>query len=304
MKKSLTTASLALAIITVLSVATLAQAADENSSAPLGGGSLLSSGNGTSAQPIEVSADQSLEWHQEENLYVARGHATAKRGDTTIAADVLTAYNRKGTDGGSQLYKLTAEGNVHIYSPKQEAFSEHAVYDMDQKTATLTGQGLMFKTATDTVTARDAIEYHEDTQEAVARGNAQSVREGMKVNADTLTAKFVKGADGQTVIDRIGAERNVIIVTTTDVVRSDTAVYFPAKDHALLNGNVKITRGTNQLEGDSADIDFKTGLSKIVNKGNGRVHGLFTPNESGNKAKGDKGGDASPLAIKSKAAKQ
>src|SRR5262245_23606674 len=36
-------------------------------------------GNG----PLEITADKSLEWHQQEHKYLARGAATATRGDVT-----------------------------------------------------------------------------------------------------------------------------------------------------------------------------------------------------------------------------
>jgi lipopolysaccharide export system protein LptA len=52
-----------------------------------------------------------------------------------------------------------------------------------------------------------------------------------------------------------------------------------AKNKAVLTGDVFLTRGKNQLAGDKAEVDFKTGLSKLVNTGKGskRVRGLLYP---------------------------
>ena len=50
-----------------------------------------------SDQPVVIEADKSVEWRKTEQVYVARGNATAKRGETTLRADVLTAHYRQRT---------------------------------------------------------------------------------------------------------------------------------------------------------------------------------------------------------------
>jgi hypothetical protein len=51
---------------------------------------------------------------------------------------------------------------------------------------------LKLTTATDVVTARDSLEWYEQKQIAVARGNAVAVRNGKTIKADILTAYMVK----------------------------------------------------------------------------------------------------------------
>ena len=95
---------------------------------------------GSSNQPVEIFADQGIEWHQDSSAYVARGNARAVRGDTTVYAQTLTAYYRKssgnpsasGTVGDSQIYRVDADGAVRIVSPSGTAYGDHAVYDVDK----------------------------------------------------------------------------------------------------------------------------------------------------------------------------
>ena len=52
-------------------------------------------------QPIEVSADKSLEWYQDQRLYVARGGAKAVRNGLVVEADLLTAHEREKSPGAA-----------------------------------------------------------------------------------------------------------------------------------------------------------------------------------------------------------
>jgi lipopolysaccharide export system protein LptA len=62
---------------------------------------------------------------------------------------------------------------------------------------------------------------------------------------------------------------------------------------ARLGGNVKITRGQNQLNGAEADVNMKTGIATLVartpgaGQTPGRVHGLVMPNDESNKSFGN-----------------
>src|SRR5262245_2946290 len=44
--------------------------------------------------PITVTAEQGLEWQQNEKRFIARGNAKATQDDINVTADELTAYYR------------------------------------------------------------------------------------------------------------------------------------------------------------------------------------------------------------------
>ena len=46
------------------------------------------------SQPIEIDADQGIEWLSGDKVYLARGNANAKQGDFSMRADILKAFYR------------------------------------------------------------------------------------------------------------------------------------------------------------------------------------------------------------------
>lgn len=243
---------------------------------------------------IDITADQSLEWHEDTRMYIARGHAKAVRGDVTVTADVLKAYDRQKADGGSEVWKLEAEGRVKVVGKTQSAEGDTAVYDIDSKKAILRGQSLSYITATDKVTAKESLEYWETENLARAVGDATAIREGRQVRADELITYFTTNAKGEQTADKMEAKGKVHIVTEKDVVFCDNALYYATPNTATLTGNVFITRGESQIKGDKAEANFKTGVSRILNSGKGRVHALVVSAKGGNKAAGKKTGAAKP----------
>ncbi|UEM04811.1 hypothetical protein JL101_005080 [Skermanella rosea] len=239
-------------------------------------------GTGGDGLPIAVDADQAIEWHQEQKAYVARGNAVAKRGDVTIEGDTLVAYYRDIPSGGTEIFRLAADGKVHIFSPEQNVYGDRAVYDVDKQVAVVTGSDLKLVTPTDVVTARDSLEYWEAQKLAVARGDAVAVREANRVRADVLVGLFAEGPDGTLEMTRIDAQGNVVITTPTDVARGREGVYNLKTNIATLTGDVRLTRGDNHLNGQTAEVNMNTGVSRLLSTGNRtgeRVRGLFVPGQ-------------------------
>ncbi|HYG91692.1 MAG TPA: LptA/OstA family protein [Azospirillum sp.] len=232
-------------------------------------------------QPTDINADQAIEWHQDVHAYVARGNASAKKGETTVYGDVLTAYYREVPGKGNEVFQLVGDGRVRVISPNQQVFGDRIVYDMDKQVAVVTGKDLKLITAKDVVTARDSLEYYEAQNLAVARGDAVAVREDRRLRADVLIGQFVKGPGGTTQMQRIDGSGNVVVTTPTDVARSEKLVYSVADNTAVLLGNVRITRGDNQLNGDAAEMNMNTKINRVIAgpATGGRVKGLLIPGE-------------------------
>jgi lipopolysaccharide export system protein LptA len=234
-----------------------------------------------SSAPIEIEADEGIEWRRNEKVYIARGNARAARGDLQVNADVLSAYYRETAKGGSDIYRVTAEGNVTLISSNDKIWGDRAVYDLDQGSLIVTGQKLRAQTKKQTLTARDSLEYWEKQLAMVARGDAEVVEGDRRVKADLLTGYLRKGADGKTELYQVEATGHVRIWRGQDYAQAATAVYNLDSDVATLDGSVKITRGENQLNGDHAEFDMRTGISRILSQpGTGsRVHTLIFPNQ-------------------------
>jgi lipopolysaccharide export system protein LptA len=293
--------------------------------------------------PITITANGGIEWRQQQRQVIARGDARAVRQNVTVTADQLIAYYRpkngaaaaqpaspqpaspqsasnvlNATDsdtGGNEIYRVEAEGHVHIFTQTDQAWGDHAVYDMDQAVLVLTGHDLKLATPNDVLTARDDMEYWSQKHMAVARGDAVVVtNDGRRLAGDTLVAYTTDApnqpqqpnaaqqgatqkastqastqqpntddplaASGK--LQKVEAYGNVSVRTLTDTAIGDRAVYVPDTGIARLAGRVRITRGQNQLDGTEAEVNMKTGISRLLATDKGRVQGLIVPNDQTN----------------------
>ena len=217
--------------------------------------------------PIEIYAEDGIEWQQEKQLFLARGNARAVRGEVEVRANVLTAYYRETPDGGTDIWRFHADGAVRISSPGEKAYGEKGVYDVDNGILVLSGGRVRLVTKDDEITADRQLEYWEKKQMVVARGNATAVRGDKRLRADVLAAYFRTDKNGKTAIYRVEAFDNVRIKTAKDDAWADRAVYNVQSGIATLTGSVKIMRGRNQLRGCRAEINLNTGISKIFGCG-------------------------------------
>jgi lipopolysaccharide export system protein LptA len=276
----------------------------------------LTAGAISEDRPVAISATSGIEWQQDARVYIARGDAIAKRGTTEVHADTLTAHYRPSKTAGSdtEVYRLDADGHVLIKGETQTVVGDQAVWDVDQQTGIVTGKALKLTTPTDVVTARDSLEWYDQKQVAVARGDAVAVRDNAKrIRADVLTAHMTKAKPGETKpqaqsgkppssatatkaaaasgppgpndessrISRVDAQGNVLVSTATDIGRGDYGVYDADTGIVTLLGNVTISRGANTIRGQYAVVDLNNNVSRMLPTAGApgappaRVEGLF-----------------------------
>jgi lipopolysaccharide export system protein LptA len=297
--------------------ATTAKPAAKSAPAPAQQTDDIGFSRGNSSQPLDVTADESIEVSKDAKEIIARVNAKSVRGNTTITSDVQTAFYRdkkvpdsadpnsktaknapppasatspapasgdgSGT-GGSEVWRVTADGNVHIFTPTQNAYGDHADYNIDDAVVVLTGDHLKATTPQDIVTARDTLEYWENKHQAVARGDAVAIQpeKNHRIQADTLVADFGENKQKQMVIQVVHGYDHVVLTTPTDVVTGDRGDYVVETGIVTVTGSVKITRGGNQFDGNYAVVNLNTGISKLLSAPTGKpadrqVRGLFVP---------------------------
>ncbi|MEC8116947.1 MAG: LptA/OstA family protein [Pseudomonadota bacterium] len=229
--------------------------------------------------PITIEATNGIEWSRADKTYIARGQAVARRGDLAVRAETLTARYRETATEQPEIFKIEAVGGVVLVSPRERVEGARGVYDVDRAMVKLTGKGLRFTSGEHVITARDSLEYWRAKELAVARGAAKVVRAQQSLRADQLTAHF-RETEGAMSLALVEATGGVIIQTRDEIARGSRGVYNATTEKAILSGDVRITRGQNQLSGARAEVDFKTGVSRMLADGDkGRVKGLLTPED-------------------------
>jgi lipopolysaccharide export system protein LptA len=233
----------------------------------------------------------------------APGAAQAPGTTSAPGAAQAPGFGGETDTAGNEIYRVQADGNVHIFTHTDQAQGDRATYDMDQAVLVLTGRNLKLTTPTDVLTARDDLEYWAQKHMAVARGDAVvQTQDARRLAADTLVAYTTDapttpgGAAAASAkpaspddplassgkLQKVEAYGNVSVRTPTDMVTGDRAVYAPDTGIARIGGNVRITRGQNQLNGSEAEVNMKTGVSRLLSSTAGRVQGLMVPNDKTN----------------------
>jgi lipopolysaccharide export system protein LptA len=273
--------------------------------------------------PIQITATQGIEWRQRDHEVIATGNAVATRGNVTVDADQLIAHYRKKAGaptatptkpattpapaddaesalggGDNEIYELDAIGHVHIFTPTDNAYGDHAVYYLDQAVLILAGSHLKLTTQHDTIKAKNSIEYYSVRRQAIARGNATIVADdGRAIAADTLVGDLApattasptttKPSPQPDMLDQAGklqkveAYGNVQINTPNQEATGDKGVYLPDQGLARLGGNVVIISGQNRLSGSDAIVNTKTNVAQLLAGPGGQVAGTVVPNSTG-----------------------
>ena len=134
---------------------------------PAAAQSAISTSSIDTSQPIEITAQDSLEWADVERVATFRGEVKAVQGTMTLYADTLKVHvaqpGAKGAkqarpqasqgegqqgegqqDGGladaaGEISKIEADGHVQIITPNESARGDVGVYDVNKGMITLTG---------------------------------------------------------------------------------------------------------------------------------------------------------------------
>ncbi len=227
--------------------------------------------------------------------------------------------------GNNEIYQLEADGHVHIFTPTDLAVGDHAVYDIDQAVLLMTGGDMKLTTPQQVLTARDTMEYWSQKHMAVGRGLATvTTADGRRLAGDILVGyttppdvpatpgaplstpsgpaakPAAPGADplmSSGKLQRVEGFGHVEVRTATETIRGDRGVYVADTGIARLAGDVHITRGQSQLNGDEAVVNMRTGISTLSRNPGKRVEGLVVPNDATGGAPGA-GADAKKPPVK------
>lgn len=234
------------------------------------------------ADNINISADKTVEIHQNEQKLVATGNAVASKKDNTIYADEMTAYYIKTPQGKTTFTTVNAKGNVRAVSPTTTATGNTMVYNLTEEEITLRGTpAKIINNQKDTITAEDEIVYYPEKQIAIATGNVIATSKDNTVYSDKMISHFTKDTEGNLNMDKVEIYDHVKIITPQATATSDRGTYFPQKGMVTLFDNVIINQDGNILKGDYAETNLNTGISRMLSKNtHTRVSGVFKEKEN------------------------
>ena len=218
-------------------------------------------------KPIEISADNGIEWHKNERKYIALGNARAQQGDLVVNSDKLEAYYVSSNQNDDNIHTIKALGNVKIKNKSAIIKGgEKASYILDKEYFIINGKNLTLNSKEDNLSANRKIEFWKSENIAVATGNAIAKKKNEYTISANKLAWYLDLMDGKEdyKIKKIIGFENVKIESENEIAFSDKALYNGSTELCKLFGNVRLKRGNNFLTGDYAEVNLKTGISKLL----------------------------------------
>jgi lipopolysaccharide export system protein LptA len=217
-----------------------------------------------------------LEWDQNKGVYIAEGDATAVQLDTRISADRLEASYDPETDG-REINLMTAIGNVSFVDGENTASGARLVYDLTSSIYSVFGKNAKVTSPRGVMTATNRIIYDESNPakakiNGVGKAN-YTADDGRIVAGDEIIAYTNEAGDLQT-LDAIG---NAYVRTVDNQTATGDKVNYDFNTSiAILTGNVELIEGQNVMRGSRAEVDFNSGVSRLLSDGQGgRVTGIM-----------------------------
>lgn len=226
---------------------------------------------------IALDARDGIEWLRDQKQYIARGDAVMKRDGLTLKSDEIIVHYDDADGGDIKVKRMDAIGSVFVSRDDLTASGARATYHIEDKVAVMIGDKLEINSDRGNISANESLEFWDARNIVVARGNATTRHAQGTLKANVISAFLKNNKDNKRQIDRIEALGNIIISNGNEIIKGEKGIYYIDQEFADICGNVKITRGANQLNGKCAQIDFKSGNSKIIGDKNKRIQGLILP---------------------------
>lgn len=216
-------------------------------------------------KPIEIFADDGIEWHKNKNKYVAVGNAKAVSGTLSLESDIIEAFYQEKESSSMNITEVRAKKNVIVEDNKMRITGgEYAEYKISKDYFLINGKNIILTSEKNTLKSNKKLEYWRSKNIAIATGKAQAKKDQeFLVLADKLVWYF-HDTDKKTTVKKLIGFDNVSIKTNNEVAFSDKAIYNNQTEICKLFGNVKLQRGDSFLIGEYAEVDLKRGISKLL----------------------------------------
>lgn len=140
-----------------------------------------------------VTATDSLEYYDHEQMAVARGHAIGVRDDRHIEGDVLTARFSQTPAGQQEMSVLTAEGNAKVLTGETIAHCDRVVYDVKRNIAVLSGSVRITRGRSQLSGDKAEIDFASGESRLLNEGHKGRVKALLVPDPDKEKAKKAKG---------------------------------------------------------------------------------------------------------------
>ena len=216
-------------------------------------------------EPVEIYAEQGIEWHKNDNKYLAIGNAIAKSGKMSVNSDQIEAFYEESDNSGMDIKLVKAHRNVVVTDENLKIVGgKLAEYNLRKDYFSIFGKNLILTSQENKLESNNKMEYWRTKGVAIASGKAKAQKGNeFKIKAEKLVW-YLNENDKKIDVKKIFGFENVSIYTNNEVAFSDKALYNKENGICKLFGNVKLQKGDSFLTGDYAEVDLNKGISKLL----------------------------------------
>lgn len=216
-------------------------------------------------EPVEIYAEQGIEWHKNDNKYLAIGNAIAKSGKMSVNSDRIEAFYEESDNSGMDIKLVKAHRNVVVTDENLKIVGgKLAEYNLRKDYFSIFGKNLILTSQENKLESNKKMEYWRTKGVAIASGKAKAQKGNeFKIEAEKLVW-YLNENDKKIEVKKIFGFDNVSIYTNNEVAFSDKALYNKESGICKLFGNVKLQKGDSFLTGDYAEVDLNKGISKLL----------------------------------------
>ena len=216
-------------------------------------------------QPIEIFADDGIEWHKNKSKYVALGNAKALSGTLSLESDKIEAFYKENDSSSMNITEVRAKKNVVVQDKKMKITGgEYAEYKILKDYFLINGKNIILTSEKNILKSNKKLEYWRSKNIAIATGKAQAKKNNEFVVVADKLVWYLQEKNQKTTVKKLLGFNNVSIKTNNEVAFSDKAIYNNNTEICKLFGNVKLQRGESFLTGEYAEVDLRRGISKLL----------------------------------------
>ena len=237
--------------------------------------------------PVEIYAEDAIEWHKNEKKYLAIGNAKASSGSMSLTSERIEAFYNEEEDSAMDIKLVKAHRKVKITDKKLEIIGgQSAEYNLEKDYFAIFGKKLVLTSEKNKLKSNNKMEYWRNKGVAIASGKATAIKDAEFIIKGEKLIWYIDEVDEKMNVKKILGFSNVSIRTNNEVAFSDKALYNKDSGICKLFGNVKLQKGTSFLTGDYAEVDMNKGISKLLpapsldNLNENRVRALIDKTEN------------------------
>ena len=216
-------------------------------------------------EPIEIFADDGIEWHKNKSKYVALGNAKALSGTLSLESDKIEAFYKENDSSNMNITEVRAKKNVVVQDKKMKITGgEYAEYKILKDYFLINGKNIILTSEKNILKSNKKLEYWRSKNIAIATGKAEAKKDNEFVVLADKLVWYLQERNQKTTVKKLLGFNNVSIKTNNEVAFSDKAIYNNETEICKLYGNVKLQRGESFLIGEYAEVDLRSGISKLL----------------------------------------